>query len=80
MTAPERLRALLAQPDLVVMPAVWDGISAKLAAAAGFKPKCNDKDNCCTFDTKKLGAWVALEKVCFVDNKPGTVFFVAPKK
>ncbi|MFN4089383.1 MAG: oxaloacetate decarboxylase [Alphaproteobacteria bacterium] len=37
MTAPERLRALLAQPDFVVMPAVWDGISAKLAAAAGFK-------------------------------------------
>jgi len=37
MTAPERLRALLAKPDFVVMPAVWDGISAKLAAAAGFE-------------------------------------------
>src|SRR5271169_6886453 len=36
MTAPERLRALLAAPDFVVMPAVWDGITAKLAAAAGF--------------------------------------------
>ena len=36
MTAPERLRALLAKPDFVVMPAVWDGISAKLAAEAGF--------------------------------------------
>ncbi len=37
MTPPDRLRALLAQPDFVVMPAVWDGLSAKLAAAAGFK-------------------------------------------
>jgi 2-methylisocitrate lyase-like PEP mutase family enzyme len=37
MTAPERLRALLAEPGLVVMPAVWDGLTAKLAAAAGFK-------------------------------------------
>ena len=36
MSAPERLRALLAQPDFVVMPAVWDGLSAKLAAAAGY--------------------------------------------
>jgi len=37
MTAPERLRALLAKPGFVVMPAVWDGISAKLAAGAGFE-------------------------------------------
>ena len=37
MTPPERLRALLAEPGFVVMPAVWDGLSAKLAAAAGFK-------------------------------------------
>ncbi|GGC50669.1 carboxyvinyl-carboxyphosphonate phosphorylmutase [Siccirubricoccus deserti] len=37
MTAPERLRALLAEPGLVVMPAVWDGLTAKLAAAAGFQ-------------------------------------------
>jgi len=37
MTPPDRLRALLAEPGLVVMPAVWDGLSAKLAAAAGFK-------------------------------------------
>jgi len=37
MTAPDRLRALLAEPGLVVMPAVWDGLSAKLAEAAGFK-------------------------------------------
>lgn len=36
MTPPERLRALLAMPDFVVMPAVWDGLSAKLAAEAGF--------------------------------------------
>src|SRR4051794_5869742 len=36
MTPPDRLRALLAGPDFIVMPAVWDGLSAKLAAAAGF--------------------------------------------
>ena len=37
MSAPDRLRALLAEPGFVVMPAVWDGLSAKLAAAAGYK-------------------------------------------
>jgi 2-methylisocitrate lyase-like PEP mutase family enzyme len=37
MTAPERLRALLAEPGFVVMPAVWDGLTAKLTAAAGFR-------------------------------------------
>ena len=37
MNAPDRLRALLAAPDFVVMPAVWDGLTAKLSAAAGFK-------------------------------------------
>ncbi|BBK44642.1 carboxyvinyl-carboxyphosphonate phosphorylmutase [Allostella vacuolata] len=37
MTAPDRLRALLAAPEFVVMPAVWDGLSAKLAAGAGFQ-------------------------------------------
>lgn len=37
MTAPERMRALLARPDFVVMPAVWDGLSAKLTAGAGFQ-------------------------------------------
>jgi 2-methylisocitrate lyase-like PEP mutase family enzyme len=31
------MRALLAEPGLVVMPAVWDGLSAKLSAKAGFK-------------------------------------------
>ncbi len=36
MTAPEKMRALLAQPGFVVMPAVWDGLTAKLTAAAGF--------------------------------------------
>src|SRR5215468_3312718 len=36
-TAPARLRALLAEPGLVVMPAIWDGLSAKLAWTAGFK-------------------------------------------
>jgi len=37
MNHPDRLRALLAEPGLVVMPAVWDGLSAKLGAAAGFR-------------------------------------------
>src|SRR5204863_9333625 len=37
MSAPERLRKLLAEPGFVVMPAVWDGLSAKLSAAAGYK-------------------------------------------
>lgn len=37
MNAPEHLRALLAKPGFVVMPAVWDGLSAKLAAAAGYE-------------------------------------------
>ena len=37
MNAPDRLRALLAEPGFVTMPAVWDGLSAKLAAGAGFK-------------------------------------------
>jgi 2-methylisocitrate lyase-like PEP mutase family enzyme len=37
MTPPERFRALLAEPGFVAMPAVWDGLSAKLTAAAGFR-------------------------------------------
>ncbi|UFN48275.1 isocitrate lyase/PEP mutase family protein [Roseomonas sp. OT10] len=37
MTPPERMRALLAEPGLIPMPAVWDGLSAKLTAAAGFR-------------------------------------------
>ncbi len=37
MTAPERMRALLAKPGFVTMPAVWDGLSAKLSAASGFE-------------------------------------------
>jgi 2-methylisocitrate lyase-like PEP mutase family enzyme len=36
-TPPERLRALLAGPDFVVMPAVWDGLTAKMTLAAGFQ-------------------------------------------
>jgi 2-methylisocitrate lyase-like PEP mutase family enzyme len=36
-SSPDRLRALLAKPDFVVMPAVWDGLTAKLASAAGFE-------------------------------------------
>ena len=37
MTPPEKLRTLLAEPDFMVMPAIWDGLSAKLTAQAGFK-------------------------------------------
>lgn len=37
MNAPDRLRALLNKPDFVVMPAVWDGLTAKLTAEAGFE-------------------------------------------
>ena len=37
MTPPERFRALLAEPGFVVMPAVWDGLPARLTRAAGFR-------------------------------------------
>jgi 2-methylisocitrate lyase-like PEP mutase family enzyme len=37
MSPGEMMRAYLAQPGFVVMPAVWDGLSAKLAANASFK-------------------------------------------
>ncbi len=37
MTAPEKLRALMQEPGMITMPAIWDGLSAKLAAGAGFK-------------------------------------------
>src|SRR5918997_5206651 len=37
MTPPERFRALLAEPGFVVMPAVWDGLTARLTRAAGFQ-------------------------------------------
>ncbi|MEQ9349188.1 MAG: isocitrate lyase/PEP mutase family protein, partial [Alphaproteobacteria bacterium] len=33
---PERLRALLAGPGLEIMPAVWDGLTARLVSRAGF--------------------------------------------
>src|SRR5581483_4523543 len=36
-SAPDRVRGLLAKPGFIAMPAVWDGISAKLAAGAGFE-------------------------------------------
>jgi 2-methylisocitrate lyase-like PEP mutase family enzyme len=36
MSPPDRLRALLENPGFVVMPAVWDGITARLTAEAGF--------------------------------------------
>ncbi len=36
-SAPDQLRKILAEPGLVVMPAVWDGLSAKLTWEAGFK-------------------------------------------
>lgn len=37
MSPPDRLRSLLAKPGFIQMPAVWDGLSAKLAADAGFE-------------------------------------------
>lgn len=37
MTPPNRLRELLNEPGFIVMPAVWDGLSAKLTWQAGFK-------------------------------------------
>ena len=36
-TAPERLRTLLAKPGLIAMPAVWDGLTAKMTFEAGFE-------------------------------------------
>jgi 2-methylisocitrate lyase-like PEP mutase family enzyme len=36
-TAPDRFRALLAKPGLIAMPAVWDGLTAKLTHEAGFE-------------------------------------------
>ena len=37
MSPPNRLRALLAAPGFIAMPAIWDGLSAKLTAEAGFE-------------------------------------------
>ena len=37
MSPPDRFRALLAAPGFIAMPAVWDGLSARLAAQAGFR-------------------------------------------
>lgn len=37
MTAAERMHALLAEPGFVVMPAIWDGLSARLTLDAGFR-------------------------------------------
>ena len=37
MTPPERMRALLSEPGFVVMPAVWDGLTARLTCSAGFR-------------------------------------------
>ena len=36
-TAPDRLRRLLAEPGILVMPCCFDGLSAKLIADAGYK-------------------------------------------
>jgi 2-methylisocitrate lyase-like PEP mutase family enzyme len=36
-SAPQRLRVVLKEPGLLVMPAVYDGLSAKLTWEAGFK-------------------------------------------
>lgn len=37
MTPPDNLRALLAAPGFIIMPAVWDGLSAKMTWQAGYK-------------------------------------------
>ncbi len=37
MNAPEHMRRLLAEPGFIVMPAIWDGLSARLTTEAGFK-------------------------------------------
>lgn len=37
LTPPERFRALLAEPGFVAMPAVWDGLTARLTRQAGFQ-------------------------------------------
>jgi len=37
MTPPQKMKALLAEPGFVVMPAIWDGLTAKMTLAAGFK-------------------------------------------
>lgn len=37
MTPPERLRQLLTRPDFVIMPAIWDGLTARLSYEAGFE-------------------------------------------
>jgi 2-methylisocitrate lyase-like PEP mutase family enzyme len=37
MTPPDQLRALLSEPGFVPMPAVWDGLTAKITASAGFR-------------------------------------------
>ena len=37
MTPAQRLRDLLAQPDIEIMPGCYDGLSAKLVAEAGYK-------------------------------------------
>ena len=36
-TPPEKFRSLLAEPGFIAMPAVWDGLTAKMTFAAGFK-------------------------------------------
>lgn len=36
-TPPDRFRALLAEPGFIPMPAVWDGLTAKMTYKAGFR-------------------------------------------
>ena len=37
MTPPEKLRQLLTKPDFIIMPAIWDGLTARLSYEAGFE-------------------------------------------
>ena len=55
MTPPDRLRALLAEPGFVTMPAVWDGLSARLTAAAGFRTAFLS-GSCCAADPSRTGS------------------------
>lgn len=37
LSAPDRLRALLSKPEILVVPCPWDGLSARMVARAGFR-------------------------------------------
>ena len=60
-TAASKLRQMLSDPSkVVVAPGVYDGITARLALAAGFE--CLYMSGACT-STSRLG-WEALDMAC----------------